>query len=179
MQHAIERQIRLGLLVALSATACKSGNASGSSDSCTSTASILASSFDQSCVSDLDCVPVGQGSVCPVCNFVCPSAAINEGALTAYQAAAVNAGATLTAFCGCPGYAGPCCHRGQCSLSCDDEITDIDACASAGGMCVPYADLLDGGLSCARISYCAANPNMPGPTVSVCCPAPIADGGAE
>ena len=80
-----------------------SGDATSATGVCTSTASILASSFDQSCVSDLDCVPVGQGSVCPVCNFVCPSAAINEGALTAYQAAAVNAGATLTAFCGCPG----------------------------------------------------------------------------
>ena len=54
-----------------------------------------------------------------------------------------------------------------------------DACASAGGTCVPYARLLDGGLSCVRISYCTANPNVPGPTISVCCPAPIADGGAD
>jgi hypothetical protein len=90
MRHAIERQARLGLLLALSVAACTSSNASGGpSDSsadvsalladalgeappsfatgdgaCMSTVSILASSFDQSCVSDLDCVPVGQGSVC-------------------------------------------------------------------------------------------------------------------
>ena len=112
MQHAIERQARLGLLLALSAAACTSSNASGGpSDSsaditalladasgdgpCTSTASILASSFDQSCVSDLDCVPVGQGSVCAECGFVCPSAAINNGALAAYQAAAVDGAGPL------------------------------------------------------------------------------------
>ena len=196
MQHAIERQARLGLLLALSAAACTSSNASGGpSDSsaditalladasgdgpCTSTASILASSFDQSCVSDLDCVPVGQGSVCAECGFVCPSAAINNGALAAYQAAAVDGGGTFTGLCGCPAYGPPCCHQGQCSLSCDDEITDIDACVSAGGTCVPSAALLDGGQSCVRISYCAANPNMPGPTSSVCCPEPIADSGAD
>jgi len=206
MQHAIERQARLGLLLALSAMACTSSNGSGGpSDSsadvtapladasgdappslatgdgaCTSTASILASSFDQSCVSDLDCVPVGQGSVCAECGFVCPSAAINKGAFAAYQAAAVDAGGTFTGGCFCPDYGGsPCCHQGQCSLRCDDEVTDIDACASAGGTCLPYAALLDGGLSCVRISYCAANPNMPGPTISVCCPAPTADGGAD
>ena len=72
MQHAIERQARLGLLLALSAAACTSSNASGgpsdssadvpavladasadaplmaatSDGACTSTASILASSFD-------------------------------------------------------------------------------------------------------------------------------------
>jgi hypothetical protein len=127
----------------------------------------------------VDCVPVGQGNVCAECGFVCPSASINKGALAAYQAATVDAGGTFTGFCGCPEYGNPCCHQGQCSLSCDDEITDIDACASAGGTCVPSAALLDGGLSCVRISYCAANPNMPGPTISVCCPAPIADGGAD
>jgi hypothetical protein len=225
MRHAIERQARLGLLLALSAAACTSSNANGGpsdssadvtalpdasgdalgpSDSsadvtalladasgdappssatgdgaCTSTASILASSFDHSCVSDLDCVPVGQGSVCAECGFVCPSAAINKGASAAYQAASVDAGGTFTGPCDCPEYGSPCCHQGQCSLRCDDEITDIDACASAGGTCMPYAALLDGGLSCVRISYCAANPNVPGPTISVCCPAPIADGGAD
>jgi hypothetical protein len=198
---AIERQARLGLLLALCAAACTSSNAGGApsdssadaagggpSDSsadaagdgaCTSKASILASSFDQSCVSDLDCVQVGQGSVCAECGFVCPSATINKGALAAYQAAVVDAGGTFAGPCFCPAYDIPCCHQGQCSLSCDDEITDIDACASAGGTCVPSADLLDGGLSCVRISYCAANPNMPGPTISVCCPAPIAEGGAD
>jgi hypothetical protein len=205
MQHAIERQARLGLLLALSAAACTGSNASGGpSDSsadvtaltadasgdappssatgdgaCTSTASILASSFDRSCVSDLDCVPVGQGRVCAECGFVCPSAAINKGALAAYQAAAVDAGETFTGPCSCPAFGSPCCHQGQCRLSCNDEIIDIDACATAGGTCAPYAALLDGALSCVRISYCAANPNMPDPTVSVCCPVPIADGGAD
>jgi hypothetical protein len=196
MQRAIGRQARLGLLLALSATACTSSNASGGpsdssadvnatladasgefqsptdDDACTSTASIMASSFDQSCVSDLDCVPVGQGTICAECGFACPSAAINKAALAAYQAAKDALG-TLTGLCNCPGYGSPCCHQGRCSLSCDDEITDIDACASAGGTC-----LHDSGLSCVRISFCA-NLSMSSATIGVCCPAPIADGGAD
>jgi hypothetical protein len=200
MHHAIERQARLGLLLAISASACTSGNGnSGPADSsadvtapvdvvvslpkdddaCVSTASIQASGFDQSCVSDLDCVAVGQGSVCGECAFVCPSAAINKGASAAYQAAAVDAGATSIGPCHCPEFGSPCCHQGQCSLNCNDDIMDIDACASAGGRCVPYAAVLDGGLSCVRISYCAANPSMPAATISVCCPAPVADGGTD
>jgi len=207
MQRAIERRARLGVLLALGASACTSRNANGGpSDSsadvadvtavpadasddvssaatgdgaCTSAASILASNYDQSCVSDLDCTAVGQGSVCAECGFVCPSAAINNGTLATYQAAFVDAGGASIGLCDCPEYGNPCCHQGHCSLSCDDEITDIDACASAGGTCVPYAAVLDGGLSCVRISYCVANPNMPGPTISICCPAPIADGGTD
>jgi hypothetical protein len=146
---------------------------------CTSTASIQAASFDQSCVSDLDCVPVGQGSVCAQCGFVCPTAAINKGSLAAYQVAALDAGGSFIGPCYCPEFGSPCCQQGQCSLNCNDEITDLDACASAGGTCVPYAAVVDGGLSCVRISYCAANPSAPDPTLSVCCPVPIADGGTD
>jgi len=204
MRHTIERHVRLGLL-ALGAAACTTSNANGGpSDAaadikalpadasgsapppsatddggCMSTASVLASSFDQSCVSDLDCVSVGQGAVCGGCGFVCPSAAINAGALAAYRAAVADAGGTFTGACGCPEYGSPCCHQGRCTPTCDDEITDIDACVTAGGTCVPYAALLDGGLSCVRISYCTANLNAPGATISVCCPAPVADGGAD
>lgn len=212
MQHAIKRQARLGLLLAIGASACTTSNTnSGPSDSsadvtalpadgttppadasddpllspptgdgaCTSTASIQASSFDQSCVSDLDCVAVGQGSVCAQCGFVCPTAAINKGGLAAYQVAALDAGGSFLGPCNCPEFGSPCCHQGQCSLNCNDDITDLDACASAGGSCVPYAAVLDGGLSCVRISYCAANPSVPAATISVCCPVPIADGGTD
>jgi hypothetical protein len=200
MQHAIKRQARLGLLLAIGASACTSsnGSSSGPSDSslpvdasdeavfsatddgaCTSTASVQASSFDQSCVSDVDCVAVGQGNVCAVCGFACPSGAINKGATAAYQAAAIDAGVTTIGPCHCPDFGTPCCHQGQCSLTCDDDITDIDACVSAGGACVPYAPVLEGGLPCVRISYCAADPAAPSPTYGVCCPAAVADGGTD
>jgi hypothetical protein len=205
VRQAIERQARLGLLLAFSAAGCTSDNASGGpsdssadvtalqadasdagvfssatgDDACTSTVSVQAASFDQSCVSDSDCVAVGQGNGCAQCAFVCPSAAINKGASAAYHAAALDAAGTLTGMCNCPDYGSPCCHQGQCTLNCDDEITDVDACATAGGTCVPYAAVLDGGLSCVRISYCTTSPTLPGSTISICCPAPIADGGAD
>jgi len=59
------------------------------------------------------------------------------------------------------------------------SLADATGDAPPSSACVPYAALLDGGPSCVRISYCAANPNMPGLTINVCCPAPIADGGVD
>jgi len=85
---------------------------------------------------------------------------------------------SLSLFCHCPNYGAPCCDHGQCSETCNDDITDLDACAGAGGACVPYGSLLDGGPACARISYCAPDPNMAG-TLGVCCPmGAIADAAA-
>jgi hypothetical protein len=203
MPRAIERHARLGLLLALAATACTSGHASGGpsdasadvnalqadasgefqsptdDDACALTVSIQASSFDQACASDLDCMAVGQGNACAECGFACPSAAIRKDALAAFRAAVADAGGPFTGTCFCPAYGNPCCHQGKCSSSCDDEITDIDACAAVGGTCVPYAAVPDGGPSCVRISYCAANPSVSDSTIGVCCPAPIADGGAD
>jgi hypothetical protein len=204
MRQWIERQTRFGLPLGLGLAACTSGSnpagepdatslldADGQSDAffvapvddsgCDDAETISTTSFDQSCTSDLDCTPVGQGKACGSCGLACPSAAINKSAKAAYKAAiaALPAG-SIPLFCHCPSFGEPCCDHGQCSLNCNDQITDLDACAAAGGTCVASGSLLDGGPACVRISYCAPDPNGVVTTFGVCCPmAAIADGAAS
>lgn len=86
---------------------------------CTSTEMILASDFDQTCARDSDCSPVGEGSVCFPCLFVCAAGgAINVGAVAQFNAvvSASPAGPGIkNAVCMCPAdFAPACCVAGQC-----------------------------------------------------------------
>jgi hypothetical protein len=74
---------------------------------------ISASSFNQTCQSDADCVAVYQGSLCTDC--LCPNAAINQGALSAYTTV-FNAEGPPTSICDCPAIPPPVCKGGMCTL---------------------------------------------------------------
>jgi hypothetical protein len=189
----LHKSLRAMMLLLATAGACSCGgraNSGSASDAspttalgdagCSSTQTISAACFDQSCVSDLDCVAVGQGSLSFPCEIECPSAAINKSALAAYEATVHRlAPQAPSAMCGCPEYGPPCCQNGQCSETCADAITDLDACAAAGGTCLPYSTLLEGGIECTRISYCTENPSLPPDTLSVCCPTTLSTDGSE
>jgi hypothetical protein len=80
---------------------------------------ITASSYDQSCQQDSDCVGISEGNACEACVVACPGvAAINVSALGRYQAdIAATYGDHETATCNCPAAAGstPCCIAGMCA----------------------------------------------------------------
>ncbi len=78
-----------------------------------SAGSIVAASYDQSCASDSDCTAIYAGDLCSSC--FCPTAAINQGGLAAYQAA-FAAAQTGPGDCECPEFPPPVCNAGQCVL---------------------------------------------------------------
>ena len=81
---------------------------------------ILASSYDQSCTTDRDCVAIGQGDSCGLCAFRCPNAAISASALDKYVAEIASTPAGVSGQrpdeCGgdCTDDPGPCCVAGEC-----------------------------------------------------------------
>ena len=103
---------------------------------------IQASSYDQSCVTDQDCVSVAEGDSCRICGFDCPGSAINVDAQAKYQAdiARTPAGISLmSSLCvtACPAEFGPCCRGGVChaDLQCSTSVTSdagTDASTDAG-----------------------------------------------
>jgi hypothetical protein len=118
-------------------------------NSCTdaSATTVWASSYDQSCTVDTDCVGVSEGDSCNPCDFNCVNAAINAGGLpqyasdTAYFPAvlAVAKGACASS-CGGPETAcciGGTCHWGYFMCPADagniaDAAVDADAEGGAG-----------------------------------------------
>ena len=91
--------------------ACTMGGCPADAGSC-STAKISASSYDQSCTQNADCVAVWDGSVCTNCR--CPNAAINRSALPQYQSdlAAMH---PTPSICDCPAFPPPTCLSGTCT----------------------------------------------------------------
>lgn len=114
---------------------------------------IQASSYDQSCKADTDCIAVGEGDFCFAGAGNCPNAAINKSAYARYQAdvAKTNA-AVCQALSGCGLEFGPCCLSGTCHMggSCPNNLImpadagatvqdgNADACAPSGctGSCL-------------------------------------------
>ena len=135
---------------------------------------IVASSFDQSCVSDFDCVGVAEGNACEACGLACPLAAISKRALPTYQAAIANSPATAGEPCetNCPEYGSPCCNSGRCTDQCPDNVLSLSDCAAAGGACVAIDSLPDAAPTCVRLGDCPITATQFG----VCCP--VADAGA-
>ena len=102
---------------------------------------IQASSYDQSCQADSDCVAVAIGNFCYPGADNCPSAAINKSAYPRYQADVAKTQASVCgAFVGCPESSGPCCRKGACqmNLACSSPADTLPACADAGGTCAPF-----------------------------------------
>ena len=84
---------------------------------------IAASSYDQSCQIDSDCVPVAETNFCG--NMaICPNAAINKNALSQYES---DIAKTTVGMCfvssSCPFSAGvgPCCRAGMCRMGLECE----------------------------------------------------------
>ncbi len=98
------------------------------------------SSYDQSCTADSDCVAVGFGDACLVCEIGCvANAAISKSAEAQYRSDVTETPAN-GADCGCPEGlpGGPCCIGGMCQFGSQCLATDAaadtraDACAPSG-----------------------------------------------
>jgi hypothetical protein len=93
---------------------------------------IQASSYDQSCASDSDCLAVSVGDPCMACVFGCH---VNVGAIsvnaTAPYLADVKKTPASVALCGCPSIEPTpvCCRGGKCHA--DSECLPADADANA------------------------------------------------
>lgn len=80
---------------------------------------IAASSYDQSCTIDSDCIAIAEGNSCSLCGFNCPNAAINVGQYGKYLADIAYTPADLSGQRqACSGVCGvtsaPCCVGGAC-----------------------------------------------------------------
>jgi hypothetical protein len=112
---------------------------------------VLASSYDQSCTVDSDCVAVGEVPSCPAaaCDG-CTTQAVNRGATTEYRAALARAFASAPAgtVCGCPCESGAVCRAGQCQAAfCGPPSGDtLSACRDSGGTCAYTANTTCGTL---------------------------------
>jgi hypothetical protein len=98
-------------------------NAANAPDACLADAQenrIGTSSYDTSCSADTDCVAVGFGNACDLCEILCPNAAISKAAEPGYRDdVAMSAAGVPFVACFCP--ATPqfaCCKGGSCSLDC-------------------------------------------------------------
>ena len=104
------------------AQACNSDKLGGSfccalAGSCTP----IASSYDQSCKVDSDCVSVHAGDSCDLCALNCPNTAISVSAQAQFMADLVNTPAAISAqrmACAgdCTFQFGPCCIGGMCQM---------------------------------------------------------------
>jgi hypothetical protein len=131
------------------------------------TQNVFASNYDQSCRTDSDCVPVEEGNFCdPGSNNGCTNAAINQSALSRYNAALAQTQAGVCiGLAGCPEEIGPCCRQGICTSHCFAPPSDtLPGCADAGGWCSPFVVQCGNGEgppdSCAYPDEtCCLNPN--------------------
>jgi hypothetical protein len=133
------------------------------SNDATSCTYVYATSYDQSCMTESDCVGVVDG------HFCCPSAAINVSVQAQFmadfqKAFAACGGAAQCSGRGACGNVGPCCVSGTCQIasgSCSDPmpIATPLACIGAGGQCAFRS------LPCAGV----VGPQDCGNDAAVCC----------
>lgn len=100
---------------------------------------IQASSYDQSCNVDTDCIAISEGNFCVPGAMNCSNAAINKGSKTQYLSDVAN---TNAAFCSapgscgapfvCDGNVGPWCVNGTCTVSECPPAADAQAPDEAG-----------------------------------------------
>jgi hypothetical protein len=87
------------------------------SQSCVA-ADIHASSYDQACHADSDCLLVVEGYACAGCSVCAPLSAINSSAFSQYEADVGKVVGPTTGGGGCAPCCGPvllaCCQGGQC-----------------------------------------------------------------
>jgi hypothetical protein len=94
---------------------------------------ILASTFGQECDAAADCVAVGVGDPCYVCQIRCrANAAIRQAAFGDWQRAVEHTVAgTSGVSCNCAPPPVACCNAGKCSLTCGSDA-DAGAGDAAG-----------------------------------------------
>ena len=107
------------------------------------------SSYDQSCTADSDCVAVGFGDACLVCEIGCgANAAISKSAEAQYRSDVAKTPANGT-DCGCPEElpGGPCCIGGMCQFGSQCLAADAAADTGTGAAVVDAAtdSAMDGG----------------------------------
>jgi hypothetical protein len=101
---------------------------------------IQASSYNQSCTRDSDCIAVAEGNGCLPGAFDCTNAAISKGAYAQYTS---DIAKTQSALCLAPSNCGlgfgPCCRDGKCQMGsgCSSPADTLPSCADAGGTCMP------------------------------------------
>jgi hypothetical protein len=88
-------------------------------DHCKGNCSIEASSYDQSCTLDSDCVAVFSGSFCGDHECACENSAINVSAQTRYVADLQNDHAPE---CPCPSPPAVSCNGGTCGLRTNSAV---------------------------------------------------------
>ena len=90
----------------------------GSSSACDrdgAVANIDDSEYDQSCITDADCMPVPKGNVCYSCIRACRAGVVNRDAEQQYRSDIARlAGSESTTICFCPLERVPCCMDGEC-----------------------------------------------------------------
>jgi hypothetical protein len=123
------------------------------------------SSYDQSCTADSDCVAVGFGNACLVCEIGCvANAAISKSAEAQYRSDVAKTPANGV-DCGCPEElpGGPCCIGGMCQFGSRCLATDAAADTGADAAAVDAAidAATDGGSrdadACAPSGGCTAD----------------------
>jgi hypothetical protein len=131
---------------------------------------LAASSYDQSCQTDSDCIAVEEGSFCdPGANNGCTNAAINKSALPQYKADLAKTQASVCfGISGCTIEIGPCCRNGVCQVNgqCPSGVVPPpgDASADASG---DAGDMDSAAASCSGAADCAHG--------KVCCVASALD----
>jgi hypothetical protein len=95
---------------------------------------ILASDYDQSCMTDSDCIWVAEGNFCYPGVTNCGTATISKSANAQYQAdVAKTRAASCYAPGSCGGNFGPCCVNGMCQVGihCSNLASDASAQTSS------------------------------------------------
>jgi hypothetical protein len=94
---------------------------------------IQASSYDQSCKTDTDCVPISEGNACDLLPC-CPNATISKTALAQYQSdlakTRLASCSTGNLGCNCATY-NFCCQGGSCQWGCSSPLVAADAGSDA------------------------------------------------
>jgi hypothetical protein len=137
--------------------------AQGCTGDATTCTYVYATSYDQSCTTDSDCVAVVDGTGC------CPNSSVNVSVQAKYTAdfqksfAACGGEAQCVGLGGCANI-GPCCVGGTCQMasgSCAHPmpVGNSDACLGAGGQCAFRS------LPCAGV----VGPQDCGNEAAVCC----------
>jgi hypothetical protein len=101
------------------------------------------SSYDQSCTTDSDCLAVGFGDACLVCEIGCvANAAISKSAEAQYRSDVAKTPANGV-DCGCPEElpGGPCCIGGMCQFG--SQCLAADAAADTGATDAAEGDAAD------------------------------------
>jgi hypothetical protein len=142
---------------------------------------IQASSYDQSCKTDTDCVPISEGNACDLLPC-CPNATISKSALAQYQSdlAKTRLGScsiSPTYGCNCGTY-NFCCLNGSCQwdAECSSALAAAGDAGTDGGGAAEGGDASSSGGGYSLLN-CPGGLQLP-PACSTCiqsnCPAELA-----